>query len=67
MKNANQPTNVFLEFHGAAGEVTGSCTLLQTPRGRVVIDFGLFQGSVADERRQRVRILPLQPQNPGNS
>jgi predicted metal-dependent RNase len=27
---------------GAAGEVTGSCTLLQTPRGRIVIDFGLF-------------------------
>jgi predicted nuclease of predicted toxin-antitoxin system len=29
----------------------------------------LQQGAliVADERRQRVRILPLQPQNPGNS
>ena len=36
---------------GAAGEVTGSCTLLQTPRGRVVVDFGLFQGTPAQERR----------------
>ena len=39
---------------GAAGEVTGSCTLLQTPRGRVVIDFGLFQGTPAQERRNLV-------------
>jgi metallo-beta-lactamase family protein len=36
---------------GAAGEVTGSCTLLDTPRGRVVIDFGLFQGSPEQEQR----------------
>ena len=36
---------------GAAGEVTGSCTLLDTPRGRVVIDFGLFQGSPEQEHR----------------
>ena len=36
---------------GAAGEVTGSCTLLQTPRGRIVIDFGLFQGTPAQEHR----------------
>jgi len=36
---------------GAAGEVTGSCTLLHTPRGRVVIDFGLFQGTPAQEQR----------------
>jgi metallo-beta-lactamase family protein len=39
---------------GAAGEVTGSCSLLQTPRGRVVIDFGLFQGTPAQERRNLV-------------
>ena len=39
---------------GAAGEVTGSCTLLQTPRGRIVIDFGLFQGTPAQERRNLV-------------
>jgi metallo-beta-lactamase family protein len=39
---------------GAAGEVTGSCTLLQTPRGRIVIDFGLFQGTPSQERRNLV-------------
>jgi metallo-beta-lactamase family protein len=40
-----------ITLHGAAGEVTGSCTLLRTPRGSVVIDFGLFQGTPVDERR----------------
>ena len=39
---------------GAAGEVTGSCTLVQTPRGRIVIDFGLYQGTPAQERRNLV-------------
>ena len=48
------PAKATITLLGAAGEVTGSCTLLQTPRGRVVIDFGLFQGSVADERRNLV-------------
>jgi len=36
---------------GAAGEVTGSCYLLQTPRARVLIEFGMFQGSVDAIRR----------------
>jgi metallo-beta-lactamase family protein len=36
--------SVTIRFHGAARTVTGSCTLLQTPRGRVLIDCGLFQG-----------------------
>lgn len=34
-----------LKFHGAAGCVTGSCALLETKRGRVLVDCGLFQGS----------------------
>ncbi len=34
-------------FHGAAGEVTGSCFLLETARSRVLVDCGLFQGSRA--------------------
>lgn len=39
---------------GAAGEVTGSSYLLQTGRARVLIDFGMFQGDAAAERRNRV-------------
>ncbi len=33
-----------LTFLGAAGEVTGSATLLQTPNARVLVDFGIHQG-----------------------
>jgi metallo-beta-lactamase family protein len=42
-----------LSFHGAAGEVTGSCTLLDTGRSRILIDFGLHQGGPSAERRNR--------------
>ena len=41
-----------LSFYGAAGEVTGSCYLLETDRARVVIDFGLHQGD-HEERNRR--------------
>ncbi|MBN8644078.1 MAG: MBL fold metallo-hydrolase [Planctomycetes bacterium] len=40
-----------LSFFGAAGEVTGSCYLLETDRARVLIDFGLHQGSRETELR----------------
>lgn len=37
-----------LSFHGAAGEVTGSCTLVEIGHGhdlvRFVVDCGMFQG-----------------------
>ena len=33
-----------LTFHGAAGEVTGSCTLLSAGDTNILIDFGLHQG-----------------------
>jgi len=32
-----------IQFHGAAGEVTGSAYLVETPRSRVLVDFGMFQ------------------------
>lgn len=48
------PAHATLQFFGAAGEVTGSCTLLTTPRARVLIDFGLFQGSFEQELRNAV-------------
>ncbi|MCE9605686.1 MAG: MBL fold metallo-hydrolase [Planctomycetia bacterium] len=40
-----------LTFHGAAETVTGSKYLLETDRGRILIDCGLFQG--LKELRQR--------------
>ena len=33
-----------LSFHGAAGTVTGSHYVLETPRTRIAVDCGLFQG-----------------------
>ena len=32
---------------GAAGEVTGSGYLLETDRARVLVDFGMFQGTLS--------------------
>ena len=43
-----------LEFHGAAGEVTGSCTLVRTEKARILVDFGMFQGSPEDEARNAI-------------
>ena len=40
--------------YGAAGEVTGSAYLLQTPQSRILIDFGMFQGDREDEARNLV-------------
>ena len=51
-----------LSFFGAAGEVTGSCYLLETERARVLIDFGIFQGGRDAERRNR-RMPPIRPES----
>lgn len=43
-----------LTFHGAAGEVTGSCYLLDTGTTRFLVDCGMFQGGRdADMKNQR--------------
>ena len=42
-----------IHFLGASGEVTGSCYLLETSSARVLVDFGLFQGSRQDDARNR--------------
>ncbi|MCB0997304.1 MAG: MBL fold metallo-hydrolase [Acidimicrobiales bacterium] len=42
-----RPSVPVLTFLGAAGTVTGSRFLLDTPRGRVLVDAGLFQGPKA--------------------
>lgn len=47
---AKVPTLTFL---GAAGEVTGSCTLVETDQATVLVDFGLFQGSLQQEQRNK--------------
>lgn len=47
-----------LTFNGAAGEVTGSCYHLQTDRASILIDCGLFQGSIGADLKNR-RGLPF--------
>ncbi len=42
-----------LHFLGAAGEVTGSCFLVEAAGRRLLIDCGLIQGSRQDEARNR--------------
>lgn len=42
-----------IEFHGAAGEVTGSCHLVHVGGKRVLLDCGLIQGRREDEARNR--------------
>jgi metallo-beta-lactamase family protein len=44
-----------LSFLGGAATVTGSQYLLETPRARVLIDCGLFQGLPAESVRNRVK------------
>jgi metallo-beta-lactamase family protein len=44
-----------LMFLGGAATVTGSQYLLETPRARILIDCGLFQGLPAESIRNRVK------------
>jgi metallo-beta-lactamase family protein len=37
--------SVILDFYGAAGSVTGSCYRVSHPKGRFLVDCGMFQGS----------------------
>jgi len=48
--------SVKVVVHGAAGEVTGSCTEIITPHARLLIDFGMFQGG--PEQEPRNALLP---------
>src|SRR5437588_459334 len=34
-----------ITFHGACGVVTGSCFEVRTPRARILVDCGMFQGT----------------------
>lgn len=48
-----------LTFLGAAGEVTGSCYLLETGSSRVLIDCGMFQGHDADEKNRLPKMVGI--------
>jgi metallo-beta-lactamase family protein len=43
-----------ITLYGAAGEVTGSAYHLEADQAHVLVDFGIFQGSRADEQRNVV-------------
>jgi metallo-beta-lactamase family protein len=45
---------VKLSFWGAAGGVTGSCFLIETSKGNLLVDCGLFQGPGAEEKNREV-------------
>ncbi|MEZ6242174.1 MAG: MBL fold metallo-hydrolase [Phycisphaerales bacterium] len=45
---------------GAAGEVTGSCYLVETSKARVLVEFGLYQGGAHTEAKNR-RLPPIDP------
>lgn len=45
-----------LGFLGAAGEVTGSCYLVETGRSRILVDCGMFQGG-AEAYRKNLQAL----------
>lgn len=42
-----------IAFHGAAGEVTGSCHLVSAGARRILLDCGLFQGGRLEQRRNQ--------------
>jgi metallo-beta-lactamase family protein len=44
---------VKITFHGAAQEVTGSCTLIDTGTARFLVDCGMFQGGRTANSRNR--------------
>jgi metallo-beta-lactamase family protein len=45
-----------LTFLGAAGEVTGSCYLVDTGEVKFLIDCGMFQGRGADRKNRQLRV-----------
>lgn len=50
-----------ISFHGAAGMVTGSCFLIESSQGKILIDCGLVQGSKKMEERNYYE-FPFNPQ-----
>ncbi|MFO0858590.1 MAG: MBL fold metallo-hydrolase [Phycisphaerales bacterium] len=51
-------STVRVSFYGAAGEVTGSCYLIETGRAKVLVDCGMHQGGrEADARNARAFVF----------
>ncbi|MDH3933057.1 MAG: MBL fold metallo-hydrolase, partial [Chromatiales bacterium] len=51
-----------LQILGAAGEVTGSCYLIESGGRRVLLECGLKQGSRSDEQANRAD-FPFDPKS----
>ncbi|MFA6228032.1 MAG: MBL fold metallo-hydrolase [Patescibacteria group bacterium] len=49
-----------ISFHGAAGEVTGSCILVKTKKTKFLVDCGMFQGSQF-ARQENFEAWPFEP------
>ncbi len=50
-----------IQVLGAAGEVTGSCYLVETFKARVLVEFGLHQGGAHTEAKNRRIPKPIDP------
>lgn len=60
-RDIRQLAPVKVTLLGAAGEVTGSCYLVETSSARILIDCGMFQGSRKIERLNHIpRLLAVQ-------
>lgn len=51
-----------ISFHGAAGDVTGSCYLLEACGKRILLDCGLFQGGGQSDEANRTP-FPFEPRS----
>ncbi len=51
-----------ISFFGAAREVTGSCSLVESGHNRVLIDCGMFQGGEFNEKKNH-EALPFDPKS----
>jgi len=49
-----------ISFHGATGEVTGSCNLIETKKYKILVDCGMFQGGKFNEEKNHKK-LPFNP------
>lgn len=59
--SGNRDRDPVLRCHGAAHGVTGSCYEIETPRARILVDCGLFQGSKS-ERALNYGAFPFPPE-----